>query len=413
MRCSNVMPTPPATMGPACNPSGANGGCWIGTGGGGTERVLESTARAIQNLTPSTMAEQADRLRVGSQLVVVLLGDADDQSARNAMEFTTFFTTANATLQFGGNTYTNRTGGRVVVSGIVCPAGSTCNGEGAGTTNGTVVSATGGVRGDICNPRMGNTAADCSQFPSIPVAVQNIVTSAIAAAGYRMQKPPIGASVKVAMANVIDMANCNPNDLPRSRANGFDFDGVNRTLSFFGACRPAGAMNRAAVSYRYWIDTTPQRGGNPPPCVNDPYYDSMDPDFCRGRLSCNRTTQRCECPQDCGGNGPPGTICNTNPQVCNFVCTVDCGGTCSAFQQCNTTSCGCECRQMFTCPAGFRFANGNGQCGCVCDTAALNCGPTYQADPLTCACACKSDCGGCSEGTTCNRSVCTCSGGIN
>ena len=413
MRCSNVMPTPPNTMGPACNPTGANGGCWVGTGGSGTERLLESTARAVQNLTPSTMMEQADRLRAGAQLVVVIMGDADDQSARNAAEFTTFFTTANATLQFGGNTYTNRTGGRVVVNGIICPAGSTCNGEGAGTKNGAVVTATGGVRGDICNPRMGNTAADCSQFPSIPVSVQNIVTSAIAAAGYRMQKPPIGASVKVAMQNVTDMANCNPNDLPRSRMNGFDFDGINRTISFFGACRPAGAMNRAAVSYRYWIDVTPQPGGNPPPCVNDPNYDSMDPDFCRGRLSCNRTTQRCECPQDCGGNGPVGTVCNTNPQVCNFVCTADCGGTCSAFQQCNTTTCGCECRQMFTCPAGFRFENSNGQCGCVCDTAALNCGPTYQADPLTCACTCRNDCGGCAEGTTCNRSVCTCSGGIN
>ncbi len=413
MRCNTVVPTPPATMGPACNTGGSSGGCWVGTGGNGTERMLESAARAVQQITPSSVMEQAGKIRDGAQLVIVLLGDADDQSALTAAQYTTFFTTANATVTASGNTYTNRTGGRIVVHGIVCPQGSTCNAEPNNNKHGQVISATGGVRGDLCNPRLPNTTADCSQYPSIPVAVPNIVTSAIAAAGYRMQKPPIGASVKVAMANVVDMAQCNPNDLPRSRMNGFDFDGINRTISFFGACRPAGAMNRAAVSYRYWIDVTPQPGGNPPPCLNDPNYDPTQPDFCRGRLACNRTNGVCECPQDCGGNGPPGTICNTNPQVCDFVCTADCGGTCSSFQQCNTTSCSCDCRQMFTCPAGFRFANSNGQCGCVCDTAALNCGQAYQADPATCSCTCKSDCGGCGPNQTCNRSVCSCGGGIN
>ncbi|MBL8938040.1 MAG: VWA domain-containing protein [Archangium sp.] len=413
MRCNTVVPTPPATMGPACNTGGSSGGCWVGTGGTSPERSLESAARAVQQITPASVMEQAGKLRDGAQLVIVLLGDADDQSALTAAQYTTFFTTANATVTASGNTYTNRTGGRIVVHGIVCPQGSTCNAEPNNNKHGQVISATGGVRGDLCNPRLPNTAADCSQYPSIAVSVPNIVTSAIAAAGYRMQKPPIGASVKVAMANVVDMTQCNPNDLPRSRMNGFDFDGINRTISFFGACRPAGAMNRAAVSYRYWIDVTPQPGGNPPPCVNDPNYDPTQPDFCRGRLACNRTNGVCECPQDCGGNGPPGTICNTNPQVCDFVCTADCGGTCSSFQQCNTTSCSCDCRQMFTCPAGFRFANSNGQCGCVCDTAALNCGQAYQADPATCSCTCKSDCGGCGPNQTCNRSVCSCGGGIN
>lgn len=414
MRCTNVMATPPATMAPLCSGAGTNGGCWVGTGGTSPERSLESAARAVNQLTPATVMEQAGKLRDGAQLVIVLLGDADDQSGLSAAQYITFFTTANATVTANGNTYTNRTGGRITVHGIVCPQGSTCNGEPNNNKHGQVISATGGVRGDLCNARVGNTAADCSMYPSIATSVPNIVTSAIASAGYRMQKPPIGASVKVAMSGVVDMAMCNPADLPRARTNGFDFDGINRTISFFGACRPSGAMNRAAVSYKYWIDVTPQPGGNPPPCVNDPNYDPTQPDFCRGRLSCNRTNGVCECPADCGGGGPPGTICNTNPQVCDFVCTADCGGTCSNFQQCNTTSCGCECRQTFTCPAGFVFANSGGQCGCVCDTAALNCGATYQPDPMTCSCVCKPDCGGiCTMNQTCNRSTCACSGGIN
>ena len=52
-------------------------------------------------------------------------------------------------------------------------------------------------------------------------------------------------------------------------------------------------------------------------------------------------------------------------------------------------------------------------CGCVCDTAALGCGPTFQADPNACACVCQPDCGGCPVGQTCNQTICACLGGIN
>jgi hypothetical protein len=68
---------------------------------------------------------------------------------------------------------------------------------------------------------------------------------------------------------------------------------------------------------------------------------------------------------------------------------------------------------MATCAAGFVFVNTGGMCGCYCDTAALNCGPTYNADPASCSCQCKSDCGGCETGKTCNQSTCSCTGGIN
>ncbi|MFT3708505.1 MAG: adventurous gliding motility lipoprotein CglD [Archangium sp.] len=385
---------------PACWPSGANGGCWVGTGGDGTERILDSAAKAMTDLTPVPamgMPDLATKFRNGAQVVVILLGDADDQSSISAANFNTFFTTLNATVT-GGRT--NRIG-RVAVHGIVCPNGQLC-GETQQTPrrNASVITATGGVRGDI-----GNAA-------SIANSVQLMMNSAIASAGYRMQKPPIGASVKVAMDVVENGTTCDKNNIPRSRVDGFDFDGINRSISFFGGCRPGTGASNAAVSYRYWIDSTPNPGGNPPPCVGDPNYDPMDPDFCRGHLACNRMTNTCECPQDCGGNGPPGTVCDTNPLVCDFICTSDCGGTCSAFQTCDVASCGCNCRQTASCPTGFTFVNSGAQCGCYCDVAALNCGSTYNADPATCSCTCKSDCGGCDAGT-CNQSTCSCTGGIN
>ncbi len=396
--CSNVT----GAM-PACWAGGANGGCWVGTGGSGTERILESGARAMTVMTPVPAVGAPDdpnKIRNGAQLVVVLLGDADDQSAYTGPQFSAFFNTLGATL--GGNVYTNRVG-PVKVHGIICPNGQNC-GETQQAVRRTpaVITATGGIRGDITTP------ADITN------AVGLIVNSAISSAGYRMQKPPIGASVKVAMDSVTDGVACNKNDIRRSRTDGFDFDGINRSLSFFGACRPGTSASSAAVSYRYWVDSTPNPGGNPPPCSTDTTnYDPTDPDFCRGRLACDRTTNTCECPADCGGNPPPGKVCDPNKLVCDFVCTSDCAGSCSQFQICDVASCSCNCRQTASCPVGYTFQSGAGTCGCVCDTAALNCGPTYQADPLACSCVCKSDCGGCATNTTCNRSTCSCTGGIN
>lgn len=397
--CTNVSGATPACWG-----AGANNGCWVGTGGPSPERILDSAARAITNLTPVPALGQPDetaKIRNGAQVAIILLGDADDQSSYSGPQFSTFFTTANATLGTGGNQRVNPIG-PIAVHGIICPNGQTCGEvQENPRRNSAVITATNGVRGDI-----GSAA-------SITATVDQIINSTIASAGYRMRKPPIGASVKVALDVVNDATVCDKDDLPRSRANGFDFDGINRTLSFFGGCRPGGGSTRAAVSYRYWLDSTPLPGGNPPPCSTDPFFDPNDPDFCAGKLQCDRMANACICPADCGGGVPAGKVCDTNPNVCDFICTSDCGGTCSPYQVCDTASCTCNCRQMATCPAGFRFENSANTCGCVCDTAALNCGATYDANPSTCSCVCKADCGGCGPGTTCNRSTCTCSGGIN
>ncbi len=409
--CNNGTCTNVPGASPACWGQGANGGCWVDTDGSGTERVVGSAARALDRLTPATVAEQNNRLRAGANVVVILLGDADDQSgsagqaSTTLASFTAFFTTLNATFSHtvGGNnhTYTNRVG-PVTVHGIVCPDGSDC-GETQRTPRITagVITNTGGVRGDV------------GSGPSIGNAVQQIITSAIGAAGHVMQKPPIGASVKVALEAVQDGALCNKDDLARSRVDGFDFDGINRTLSFFGACRPGDSATRAAVSYRYWIDLTPDPGGQLP-CEEDPHFDPNAPGLCEGNLVCNPQSGACECPANCGAaQAPLGRVCDPNPLVCDFVCTSDCGGSCTAFQTCNAAACACECRQSFTCPAGSRFESTGGVCGCVCDATQLGCGATYQVDTDSCACVCRPDCGGCGAGTSCNTSTCQCSSGIN
>lgn len=410
----------PCTVGSACL-GAANG--WVGICGSGDEGLLGAARKAIDDLAagmPTDGGVVTGKLRSDAQPVVVLLGDADDQTTgyqtlakctrpnpetcEPVADFNQYFTGTGAT------SLTRNPLMKVIpVHGIVCPFGAdqvggtagvqTCNGEDQSRTqrHAQVITTTGGIRGAI------------NDNASISTATAAIIASTIGAAGYRMQKPPIGASVKVAMSAVQTPAMCNLNDVPRSRGNGFDFDGVNRTLSFFGACRPASGMVNAAVSYRYWVDTTPNPGGNPPPCSMDTmFYDPMDPDFCRGKLACNLMTNVCECPTNCGGNAPPGKVCNPNRLVCDFVCTADCGGSCNGFQQCNVTDCACECVQSATCAPGYRFQNGAGVCGCICDTAQLNCGPTYNSDPSTCSCVCKPSCGGCSTGLVCNPSTCAC-----
>ncbi len=413
---------------------GANGGCWIDTQfGSGNEGILGAARKATDFITPASATEVADKLRPGAQLVLVLLGDADDQTngyssttaacggsdsnggatCTPAADFVRYFTAADGGTQDAGTM--NKLGAPIPVHGIICPAlpdGGTANcGDFYGARpqrHAAVITATGGVRGDIC------PATGCGATPpaSIPVAMAAIVNSSIGQAGHKTEKPPIGASIKVAMDAVENSLSCNPDDLPRSRANGFDFDGVNRTLSFFGACRPSAQTTAAAVSYRYWIDVTTNPNGSPPPCSTDPYFDPNQADFCRGNLVCNRVTNVCECPEGCGGGtAPPGKVCNPNRNVCDFVCT-DCNGTCTGYQTCDTASCGCQCVQNATCAPGFKFQNGGGICGCVCDTAALNCGSEHTADANTCSCVCKPDCGGCGPGTTCNFNACACVGVI-
>ncbi|MBX5482859.1 MAG: VWA domain-containing protein [Myxococcaceae bacterium] len=381
--------------------------CWVSTSGNGTENALESARQAVEALAPAA-PNNPSKVRTDAQLVIVVLGDADDQYTSVSIQtYANYFNNTGTTAGVDKNSLNQA----IPVHGIICPAGQTC-GE---TQNNprriaSVISATQGVTGDINDP--GGT--------SIATTINTIVDSAIAAAGYKTQKPPIGASVKVAMDAVLDGANCNKNDLPRSRINGFDVDGKAGTISFFGACRPATNNTPAAVSYRYWIDNTPSPNGNPPPCSQDtstingqPVYDPTDPDHCRGNLVCNLTTNLCECPADCGGNPPPGMVCNPNKQVCDFVCTPDCGGTCSGYQTCDQGTCSCVCVQNATCAPGFTFVNDGTRCGCFCDTAALGCGPTYEADADACACVCKPDCGGCEENKTCNPTSCVCTGGIN
>jgi hypothetical protein len=404
------------TPNPNCSGTSCSTACqtipggWIGTCGSGTEAMLGAARKAIDDMSLST-APVGQRLRSDATVIAILLGDSDDQSSGYASVGTPYENIDWMVRYFNqsGNPpkftppppHDNPTSGTIKVHGIVCPINQTCGESNHSTPrrNQTVITATGGVEASVVTPA------------SIASAINDIVDDAIAQTGYRLKKAPIGASIKVAMTNVLNPAACPTagTDMPRSRQDGWDFDGKNGTLAFFGACRPT-QTSQAAVSYRYWINNTLLPDGSPPPCATDPYFDGSDPDFCQGNLTCDLNYNQCVCPTNCGGNPPtPGMVCNSNIEVCDFICTPDCGGACGQNETCNTDTCGCSCEQTSTCPAGQKFVDDGDTCGCVCDAEALNCGPTHQADLNACACVCQDNCGGaCAAGTVCNMNTCGC-----
>ncbi|OJH35247.1 adventurous gliding motility lipoprotein CglD [Cystobacter ferrugineus] len=259
-------------------------GCWIGVSGIADEVHLKPARKAVNDMTAATTTDVTKRLRPEARLAVIFLTDVRDQSTDNAApgsgntlnEFITYFKSGNPT------------GKAIQLHGILCdPAESTtrCNSQEdpLNPVHKDAIQALGGIVGSI------RTAT------GIQAAINSIMDNVIGSAGYKTLKLPIGASVRVALAQVRDATKCNPNDLPRSRTDGFDVDGRSQAVSFYGACRPpeTGTI-QGAISYRFWSDLTSNPEGNPPPCYTDTYYDPTEPDFCLGSRVCNQYTNRCE-----------------------------------------------------------------------------------------------------------------------
>lgn len=360
-----------------------NGSDWLGTNGNYIEGLLGSAREATKALLPATAASTT-KLRTGATLVVILLGDTDDQTSDNATTYTSFF-----------NNY-DTLGSKAQVHAIGCPNSTRCSDEESTVGNpgkvNAVVASMGGVFGDI---RSGNTAG--GSFTSTIQAILNAAAAGVSP--YSTQKPPIASTIKVALDqdSLASGSTCNADDLPRDRTNGFDFDGLTGRILFFGSCRPQVPNKNGAVSYRYWIDLTSNPNGNPDPCGQ-----------CTPPFVCDRTVNKCVCPADCGV-ASPGSAYYCDYDTCKWTCAPDCNG-CGTNFVCNTanpSACRCDCNPSITCGVGFKFDTTT--CGCVCDPPALKCGAAFVADAKLCACICKPDCGGtCAAGLSCDQSACEC-----
>jgi hypothetical protein len=283
---------------------------------------------------------------------------------------------------------------------------------------------------------MGGVIGDIGDVNSIAPTVEAFMRALIGSASpYVLSKAPISASIKVAMEGQPDTG-CLWENIPRSRINGFDYDGATRQITFYGVCRPSNDVQnlaqKIAVSYRYWQDKTSNPNGDPNPC----------PGGCAAPLVCNPATGSCECPGDCGlqdGCDAP-SVCNTDPAVCECACPPDCGASPSNPRlTCNTATCAFECAA--DCggqPPGADYSCNTATCQyecAACDpttrptvnsdrfecevttcqwTCPDDCGATlpgvgYRCDKSTCDYVCTADCGGqCSGSQTCNATACAC-----
>jgi hypothetical protein len=192
-------------------------------------------------------------------------------------------------------------GQRWVTHGILCPEGQGC-GDTAESNPGkyhTITRDTGGVIGNIQVFNPANPSAQ--QLAQQEATIDAILTAVIGGTGTQLQRPPISATIKVAIAST--RGACNTADVPRDRTNGWDIDPATRRIVFFGNCIPSAAGVQVAVSYKYWNDASP-----------DPNGDACG-GTCVAPLVCDPGQRACVCPANCGGCGT-GFTCNQATCAC-------------------------------------------------------------------------------------------------
>jgi len=267
---------------------------WFGISGSGIERTYDAVQFAVGQLLPRTTMNPAppavppNKFRDGAAIHIISLTDTSDQSADTIAAFNQFL------MNIDGM------GNRAVMHGIICPEGAEC---GDGVTVGSpgriheAIRATGGVIGDI-RVAINNAA-------QLGVYIDAILAAAIGGTGHQLQKPPISATIKVAMEPNSTRGVCDTNNVPRDRTNGWDFDAASRRIVFYGNCIPNAVGKKIAVSYRFWNDGSPDPGGDP--CNNT----------CIAPNACDPTSAMCVCPSNCGGACTGTTVCE--PISCTCV----------------------------------------------------------------------------------------------
>jgi hypothetical protein len=223
---------------------------------------------------------------------VISLTDTNDHSTTTVPEFTAFLNNLDGM------------GGKATMHGIVCPEGGQCNtAEDVISNPGKIqdaIRATNGVLGDI---QVANTAGATAQA-QLANYIDKILNAAIASAGHQLSKPPISASIKVAMEPGSTVGTCNWSNVPRDTLNGWDFDAATRRIVFFGGCLPSGPGKKIAVSYHFWTDKSPDPGGDP--CNN----------ACTAPTACDPGSATCVCPANCGGACTGATACDLASCAC-------------------------------------------------------------------------------------------------
>jgi hypothetical protein len=214
----------------------------VGTAGAPNEYSLQMGLNAIDNSLPCSPTDTGYKLRCGALPIVIVLSDEDDQSIESASGGDNYAGPPDAATVAGFvDAYRTRS---AVLFGIVGgePKCATALNSSKGI-DAVVHGIGGGSVGSIC---------DADQSGN----VSEVIRAAFGASStYRLAAPPISATIKVAQ---VLQAGSNPLEVPRSRSDGFDYDGVSNAILFYGDWRPVAGGLDVVASYRTFIDCQPQ-----------------------------------------------------------------------------------------------------------------------------------------------------------
>ncbi len=215
----------------------------VGTAGAPNEYSLQMGLDAMDNSLPCSASEDRYKLRCDAQVIVILLSDEDDQSIENASGGDNYAGAPDAATVAGfAESYRQRGAVLFAIAGLD-PKCSTALNSSKGI-NAVVNAVGGGSVGSICD-------LDQSQN------VENIVRAAFGVSStYRLREPPISSTLKVAL--VLEQS-ASPLLVPRSRIDGFDYDGVSGSILFYGSYRPVASGLDVVASYRTFVDCQPQQ----------------------------------------------------------------------------------------------------------------------------------------------------------
>ncbi|MBN2360265.1 MAG: hypothetical protein JXR83_12505 [Deltaproteobacteria bacterium] len=270
---------------------------WIGAGGDCNQpreemirsaQLMLSSGTGLASYMPAQQNADAMHLRQDAHLVLIMIGDADDQYYLDG------------DLPAGIDEYEAFFRGLPVASfttgGILCPDGS------CGETQRTPHVATGLVN------RFGGVLGSLRDLASIGPTVDAIVDRvATDVSPYALSKNAISSTIQVVLPPDSTVGSCDWSDVPRDRTSGFDYDSRHRTIAFFGNCRPLASSPPGviAISYRYWVECPPGR------CVCDVEQLECGPAYRVDEASC-----ACTCRANCGDTCDPELECNQSLCAC-------------------------------------------------------------------------------------------------
>lgn len=202
---------------------------------------------AIAAMVRATPRSEMDlsKLRPDASVILISITDEEDEFFKTKHRFLGGSNLAlsaadQATLDMGAQPFVDfmlKPEFAATMFGLYWLPGEAC-GTGADVAHAvnTLVQATGGGGGSICQVDITNTLAEIAN-----------ATAGIAS-GLRLRGTPLTTTLNVLRANA---ANGNIGPLSRSRADGFDFDAIVNRIAFTGPSTPQ-THDRVVIPYRRW-----------------------------------------------------------------------------------------------------------------------------------------------------------------